>query len=121
MKRILLFLILLIGIISFTGISSPLSAKATKGDSVPPSPSAKFKVAPNPGTDFMTIKPPGSVQFVYTICDAAGEPINQKYVPMYGNTIDLTMLAPGMYFIQFFDRKTGEQYGVEKIIKRRQR
>lgn len=117
-KRLSFLLIALISVASLCSATSSPFLIPSETDSFP---SAKFRLYPNPAADLMKVQPPAFIQsFTYRICDMAGYPVEHKYVPMYwGNMIDVTLLAPAAYVIEFFDRKNGRRVGSQKFIKER--
>lgn len=73
--------------------------------------SNSFSVAPNPATDFITVKTKGKVKKVF-IYDMTGRIMNAK---IEGNTIDVRSLQNGSYII---DIDTSQGKTSQKFIKR---
>jgi hypothetical protein len=73
---------------------------------------SEIKLFPNPGTDYINFKG-GGTNGIITITNSSGVVVKQRQ-SVLNNSIDISDLKPGLYFISFLD---GEKKTILKFIK----
>ena len=70
---------------------------------------------PNPVTDLLTFDMEGS--FLYTVYDASGRTVMRGHLSANDNTLSVSNLESGIYYVRFNEEKTGKTT-VAKFVKR---
>ena len=76
----------------------------------------KWNIYPNPTNDFLRIVLSNNNPFQYSISfiDITGKELFSK--TLNSDTIDISLLTSGMYFVKLFNSKTGKLIGTEKFV-----
>ena len=76
-----------------------------------------WSIYPNPANDFLKIVLSNNNPSQYSISfiDITGKELFSK--TLNSDTIDISLLTSGMYFVKLFNSKTGKLVGTQKFVK----
>jgi hypothetical protein len=76
-----------------------------------------WSIYPNPANDFLRIvlSNNNASQYSITLIDVTGKELFSK--ELNSDTIDISLLTSGMYFVKLFNSKTGKLIGTAKFVK----
>jgi Secretion system C-terminal sorting domain len=78
-------------------------------------PSPTFSLYPNPAEEYVTLQTHSPIQSI-VITDALGRSVGaQNFVPLPGNRLNISSLAPGLYTIKI---QTDEGTAMQRVVKR---